>query len=97
MIRKETLNINKGIALTSTAEFFDDLAIGTGPKNSILALGYAGWGSGQLESEIKDNSWTTLSVDNSFIFDDQVSKKWLDAYKIIGINPHNLSFQSGKA
>jgi putative transcriptional regulator len=95
--RKETLNINKGIALTSTTEFFDDLSIGKGPKNSILALGYAGWKSGQLEKEIMQNSWMTLSVDNSFLFDEEVSKKWTQAYKIIGIDPDNLSFKSGMA
>ena len=57
MIRKETLNIDKGVALTSTAEFFDDLSNGKGPKNSILALGYAGWSPGQLEDEIIQNSY----------------------------------------
>ena len=97
MIRKETLNIDKGVALTSTAEFFDDLSIGKGPKKSILALGYAGWAPGQLESEILQNSWISLPVDTSFLFDDEVSRKWTQAYKIMGVNPNNLSFQSGRA
>ena len=97
MIRKETLNIDKGVALTSTAEFFDDLSIGKGPKNSILALGYAGWAPGQLEAEILQNSWMSLPVDTSFLFDDEVSRKWTQAYKIMGVNPNNLSFQSGRA
>ena len=97
MVRKETLNIDKGVALTSTAEFFDDLSKGKGPKNCILALGYAGWQPGQLESEIMRNSWMSLSVDNSFLFDDEVSRKWSQAYKLIGIDPNSLSLQSGKA
>jgi putative transcriptional regulator len=97
MIRKESLSINKGVALTSTAEFFDDLALGKGPKNSILALGYAGWKSGQLENEIMQNSWMTLSVDTNFLFDEEVSRKWKDAYKIMGVDPNNLSFKSGRA
>ena len=97
MIRKETLNIDKGVALTSTAEFFDDLSIGKGPKNSILALGYAGWAPGQLEAEILQNSWMSLSVDTSFLFDDEVSRKWTQAYKIMGVDPNNLSCQSGRA
>ncbi len=97
MIRKETLNIDKGVALTSTAEFFDDLSIGKGPKNSILALGYAGWAPGQLEAEILQNSWMSLPVDTSFLFDDEVSRKWTQAYKIMGVDPNNLSFQSGRA
>ena len=97
MVRKETLNIDKGVSLTSTAEFFDDLSKGKGPKNCILALGYAGWQPGQLESEIMRNSWMSLSVDNSFLFDDEVSRKWSQAYKLIGIDPNSLSFQSGNA
>ena len=97
MVRKETLNIDKGVALTSTAEFFDDLSKGKGPKNCILALGYAGWQPGQLESEIMRNSWMSLTVDNSFLFDDEVSRKWSQAYKLIGIDPNSLSFQSGNA
>ena len=97
MMRKETLNIDKGVALTSTAEFFDDLSKGKGPKNCILALGYAGWQPGQLEHEIMRNSWMSLSVDNSFLFDDEVSRKWSQAYKLIGIDPNSLSFQSGNA
>jgi len=97
MVRKETLNIDKGVALTSTAEFFDDLSKGKGPKNCILALGYAGWQPGQLESEIMRNSWMSLSVDNSFLFDDEVSRKWSQAYKLIGIDPNSLSFESGQA
>ena len=97
LIRKETLNIGAGVSLTSTAEFFDDLSLGKGPKNSILALGYAGWKPDQLEDEIIQNSWITLSVDNNFLFDDEVSKKWLEAYKIIGIDPNKLSLNSGRA
>jgi len=97
MVRKETLNIDKGVALTSTAEFFDDLSKGKGPKNCILALGYAGWQPGQLEYEIMRNSWMSLSVDNSFLFDDEVSRKWSQAYKLIGIDPNSLSFESGNA
>jgi len=97
MVRKETLNIDKGVALTSTAEFFDDLSKGKGPKNCILALGYAGWQPGQLEHEIMRNSWMSLSVDNSFLFDDEVSRKWSQAYKLMGIDPNSLSFQSGNA
>ena len=97
MVRKETLNIDKGVALTSTAEFFDDLSKGKGPKNCILALGYAGWQPGQLEYEIMRNSWMSLSVDNSFLFDDEVSRKWSQAYKLMGIDPNSLSFESGRA
>ena len=95
--RQETLSIDKGIALTSTAEFFENLSKDRGPKNSILALGYAGWEPGQLEKEIHANSWMTLSTDASFIFDEEVSNKWSQAYNLLGIDPYKLSHQSGRA
>ena len=97
IVRKETLNIHKGVALTGTSEFFEDLVKGKGPKNSILALGYAGWQSGQLENEIMQNSWMSLPVETSFLFDDALSKKWDEAYKLLGINPINLSSDFGRA
>ena len=91
------MNIGRGVALTSTSNFFDTLAKGKGPKNSILAFGYSGWGPKQLEDEIMQNSWMPHPVETSFLFDDEVSKKWDNAYKIMGINPINLSSFSGRA
>jgi len=97
IMRKETLSIDKGIALTSTSEFFDDLAKGNGPKNSILALGYAGWEPGQIENEILSNSWMTLSTDSKFIFDEEVNNKWSNAFNLLGVDPSKLSNHSGTA
>ena len=97
MINILPLEIDKGIALTSTAEIFDDIASGKGPKISILAIGYAGWEAGQLENEIKQNSWMNIPVESSFIFEEKVSDKWKKAYKIIGIDPSYLSHSSGNA
>jgi len=97
IIKKESLNIKKGIALTNTEEFYNDISSGNGPKNIILVLGYAGWEAGQLESEIIQNNWMSLSVDNNFLFDDEISQKWNQAFKIIGIDPTNLSSNSGRA
>ena len=97
VIQKETLAIAKGIALTSTSEFFEELSKGRGPKNSILALGYAGWGPGQIEMELASNSWTTFEADTNFIFDESVSSKWNDAFNLIGVDPIKLSSQYGNS
>ena len=97
IVRKETLNIKKGVALTSTSEFFEDLVKGNGPKNSILALGYSGWQPGQLENEIIQNSWMSLSVETNFLFDNALTTKWNEAYKLLGINTLKLSSDSGRA
>ena len=95
VIQKETLTIDKGVALTSTSEFFEDLSRGNGPKNSILALGYAGWGPGQIEKELASNSWMTLKADSDFIFDEKVNNKWKDAFNLLGIDASKLSIFSG--
>jgi len=97
IVQKESLNICGGIALTSTSDFFDNLRKGEGPKKSILALGYSGWGPGQLENEIMQNSWMPHNVEASFLFDGEVSKKWDNAYKLMGVDPINLSSFSGRA
>ena len=97
VMQKETLSIGKGVALTSTAEFFEDLSKGKGPENSIFALGYAGWEAGQIEKEILANSWMTLSADSKFLFDDEVSNKWSKVYSLLGIDPNKLSQFSGRA
>ena len=97
IVSKESLNIDNGVVLTSTAEFFEDLTKGKGPEKSILALGYAGWAPGQLEDEIFQNSWMSLSVDSGFVFDEEVSNKWIEAYKILGVDPIKLSIFSGRA
>ena len=97
VIQKGSMPIDKEIVLTSTAEIFDDIAKGKGPKVSILAIGYAGWGAGQLEYEIKQNSWITLPAESNFIFDEQISDKWNEAYKMMGFNPASLSQFSGNA
>ena len=97
VIQKETLSIGKGVALTSNVEFFEDLSKGKGPQNSIFALGYAGWGPGQIEKEIFANSWMTLSADSKFLFDEEVSNKWNKAYNLLGVDPNKLSQFSGRA
>ena len=97
IIQKETLSIGKGVALTSNLEFFEDLSKGKGPENSIFALGYAGWGPGQIEKEILANSWMTLSADSKFLFDEEVSNKWKKAYNLLGVDPNKLSQFSGRA
>ena len=96
-IKDESMVIDSGIVLTSTADFFIDLAKGVGPKISMLALGYAGWGPGQLEKEISKNGWMITTVNSNFIFDENNSKKWSKAYDLIGINPYSISNNFGRA
>ena len=87
--------IKQVYCVSPTSEFFEDLSKGNGPKNSILALGYAGWGPGQIEKELASNSWMTLKTNSDFIFDEKVNNKWNDAFNLLGIDASRLSIFSG--
>ena len=96
-IKKESMQIDKGIVLTSTSDIFNDLSKGKGPKVCMLALGYTGWGPDQLDKEISNNGWISSTVSSNFIFDENTISKWNDAYNLLGINPYNIHSKSGKA
>ena len=65
-----------GFAVTADVEIVQMLALGTGPRQALLIMGYSGWGPGQLEMEIKANSWFTISPDKSLVFGKDPEKKW---------------------
>lgn len=92
-----TLNVNENFALTATLDILKELAQGTGPKNALVALGYAGWGAEQLENEIKLNSWLSIPADSDLLFNLPMEKKWEAAYSKIGINPAMMSTATGNA
>ena len=94
---EDMMEISDEFAITSSRKILQDIADGNGPKQYKLMLGHAGWEAGQLEYEIKQNSWVTLPVNSSFVFDDQVSNKWNEAYEMIGFDPTSLSHFSGNA
>src|SRR3979411_735154 len=96
-IQDATLNIDDGICLTATVEILKAIGNGAGPKHSILALGYAGLGPGQLENEIQHNGWLHCDADPDLIFGDDVDDKYLRALRKIGIDPGMLSNQAGHA
>ena len=68
--------MNDGFAVTADVEIVQMLALGTGPRQALLIMGYSGWGPGQLEMEIKANSWFTISPDKSLVFGKDPEKKW---------------------
>ena len=96
-IEKATLRIDEGICLTATVDILKAIASGGGPKHAILALGYAGWGAGQLENEIQHNGWLHCDADPDLIFGDDVDEKYLRALRKIGIDPGMLSNEAGHA
>lgn len=92
-----TLRVDDGFGMTATLDILEDIARGTGPKSSILALGYAGWGPGQLEEEIKRNGWLTCDASHEIVFGTDDSKKWRQALAAIGIDASLLSSSAGRA
>src|SRR6267154_164301 len=96
-IKDATLKIDDGICLTATVDILKAIAKGAGPKHAILALGYAGWAPGQLETEIQDNGWLHCDADPDLVFGGDVEEKYLRALRKIGIDPGMLSNEAGHA
>src|SRR5579872_771034 len=82
-IENSTLPIDEGICLTATLDILKAIARGTGPASAILALGYAGWSPGQLESEVQQNGWLHCSADSELIFGTDIGRKYELALKKI--------------
>lgn len=96
-LESATLPIDNGICLTATLDILRAIAIGSGPENAVLALGYAGWAAGQLESEIQSNGWLHCAADQDLLFDDIIDTKYSRALHKIGIDPAFLSSEAGHA
>ena len=92
-----TLEVDGGVSLTATVDVLKAVARGRGPKQSLLALGYAGWGPGQLDDEIKANGWLQAPADRELIFDGDQATKWDRSIEKIGIDPRMLSDEVGHA
>jgi putative transcriptional regulator len=96
-IENSTLPIDDGICLTATLDILKAIARGDGPASAILALGYAGWAPGQLESEIQGNGWLHCASDSDLIFGTDIGAKYEKALKKIGIDLGMLSSEAGHA
>jgi putative transcriptional regulator len=95
-IENSTLPIDEGICLTATIDILKAIATGSGPASAILALGYAGWAPGQLESEIQNNGWLHCPADPELIFGEP-EQKYEKAMRKLGIAPGMLSSEAGHA
>ena len=92
-----TLPIDDGICLTATIDILKAIAGGKGPDRAILALGYAGWRAGQLESEIAANGWLHCPADLDLLFDRDLEQKYERAMSKIGVDPSHLVSEAGHA
>ncbi len=94
---ESTVLIENGFAMTATLDILRAIALNEGPRDTLLALGYVGWGSGQLENEIQENGWLTIEADPALIFGHELESKWRQALATLGIDPAVLSFEIGHA
>jgi putative transcriptional regulator len=92
-----TLPIDEGVCLTATLDILRAIADGKGPDKALLALGYAGWAPGQLETEIHANGWLHCPCDAGLLFDGDVKDKYDCAMAKIGIDASRLVNDSGRA
>ena len=96
-IENSTLPIDEGVCLTATLDILKAIARGKGPASAVLALGYAGWAPGQLETEMQSNGWLHCAADSELIFGTDIEGKYLRALRKIGIEIGNLSSEVGHA
>ena len=92
-----TLNVTESICMTASLEILEDISQGEGPIKCLLALGYSGWGPGQLENEIQANGWLISETPENFLFSMDDNQKWNAALNHIGVDPRMLSAEGGNA
>jgi putative transcriptional regulator len=96
-LKDSTLAVDDDVSLTATLDILKAIARGSGPKHAILALGYAGWAPGQLETEIQSNGWLHCPADPDLIFGDDIERKYERALAKLGIDLGMLSSEAGHA
>jgi putative transcriptional regulator len=91
------LSVNTGFCVTASIDILRAIAAGRGPRRSLMALGYAGWGPGQLEHEIRANGWLSGTADRDVVLDAKLDTKWKRALAALGVSAAMLSSEGGQA
>lgn len=92
-----TLRVTDRIGITTSRDILQALALGEGPEHLLVALGYAGWGPGQLEQELAENAWLSTPADFDILFYKPTEQRWLAAAALLGIDLNLLSADAGHA
>ena len=92
-----SLIVNDSVALTTSRDILEAIADNRGPDDNIIALGYAGWGPGQLEQEMAANTWLSCPAEEQIIFDTPINERWQAAAKLIGVDLNLISNDTGHA
>jgi putative transcriptional regulator len=94
---ESTLVLSSNISLTATLDILKAMVEGHGPRQAIFALGYSGWGAGQIENEIRLNGWLHCDADATILFDTAMNERWNAALRKLGISGSELSAHAGRA
>jgi putative transcriptional regulator len=94
---EDTVGITGGLALTTTLDVLRAIAADEGPDRWLIALGYAGWGAGQLDEEMQRHGWFTVAARDELLFETEVCKRWPQSFKAAGIDVRLLASTSGHA
>ncbi|MGH8299382.1 MAG: YqgE/AlgH family protein [Steroidobacteraceae bacterium] len=92
-----THKVSETIQVTTSRDVLAAMARGEGPGDAFIALGYAGWESGQLEREIRENAWTSMPADARVVFELPYEERWIGAWRLLGIDVDRLSLVAGHA
>jgi len=94
---ESSMRINDDIMVTTSRDILAAIASGNGPQQFLVALGYAGWGNGQLESEMRANAWLSTAADKAILFDSPLQSRWEQAVANLGVNIDHLHGVGGHA
>ncbi len=94
---ESSLKVTDNIAVTTSRDIMQSIADNEGPQNTLIALGYAGWGPGQLEYELSENTWLSCPATEDIIFNTPIEKRWSAAAMLLGVDLQLLSNQAGHA
>ncbi len=94
---ESSINVNDAVGVTTSRDILQAIAEGGGPKEALIALGYAGWSAGQLELEIKENAWLNGPAEPGVIFRTPCEKRWESAAALLGVDLNKLSSDVGHA
>lgn len=92
-----SLTVPDGLQMTTSKDVLEALSLGAGPKKVLVALGYSGWGAGQLEEELGRNGWLNVKADPAIIFDTPVEQRYARALALLGVDPGMLTQEAGHA
>ncbi len=94
---KSSLKLADDVFLTTSTDILEAIGTDDGPKHALVTLGYSGWGAGQLEQELAENSWLTVPATRELLFDTPAEQRWQAAAQILGVDINLMSNTTGHA